>query len=133
MKKPKDWRKRAMDKVPYYRVGPCPRCGSKVTGRYIQRSPFDFGRSDRDIIRDCLDRGQHVRIGRRGSGNAYCGSCGHAWTEYISLSFISEETFEKELSDRRIERSRKEDLSPRPGKKSGLFRKIITGLTGLRF
>lgn len=121
-----------MSKVPYYRVPPCPKCGSMRTGRYVPKGPFDIWQKDSEIISEYLSHGQLVRLGRRGRNNAFCADCGHVWTEYINLVFISEKEYEKELADRAIDIQTPESESA-VKKSTGLLQNFMCALTGHRF
>ena len=60
----------------YYYVPPCPRCGSRKTGRYI-RAPFTGSGFTKE---ESLKNGELVRFAiEEPINNGFCVSCGHEW------------------------------------------------------
>lgn len=66
----------------YYYVPPCPRCGSRKTGRYVSRS---ITQEDTNyMIKESLRHGELVHVRNPVPvKNAYCEDCGYEWAEHI--------------------------------------------------
>ncbi len=75
----------------------CPRCGSDVTGRYIQGS-LDCN-SEINLIYSYYKRGERVRIkNTTGPANCYCESCNMEWQGKIEKIKCSDKEWSK-ISD----------------------------------
>lgn len=76
-----------MFKIPhiYYYVPPCPRCGSRKTGRYV-KTPYsgagymkEHSLKNGELIRFCLEEP---------IDNGFCASCGFEWPVRVETRFL---------------------------------------------
>lgn len=83
-------------RVPCYRVPRCPRCGSRLTGRYLKYHSID---NDDYISKTSLKNGEFIRFVPEvdPDHNLFCSECGFSWSEYISVQW-------KKLKDIKEER-----------------------------
>ncbi len=75
-------------KKPYYDVPVCPKCGSPVTGRFVQmhrKTETDW------MINESLRNGELVKPADDIPGllNAFCLECGYVWGADISIRMLS--------------------------------------------
>lgn len=86
---------------PYYYVPQCPNCRSFVTGRYLSKHRA----TEREWIeRDSLQKGEIIQFKDvSDEKNCFCLDCGHEWSAYIPLQFISYSQREAEKAKRHTE------------------------------
>lgn len=85
-------------KKPYYYISPCPKCQSKMTGRYIQEHmEYDT----QWAIDESLKNGEIVSaVPEIPYKNAFCLNCNYEWEEEARLKLLSL----KEINEERIAR-----------------------------
>lgn len=105
---------------PYYFVPPCPKCGSRATGRYVRESS-----SSDWIIGEALRHGELVRPAKGKENVAFCLECNYEWSEYIQMEWFTLEEIEEEKSARMTEpilqEYKLEQRKERKKEKGGLF------------
>ena len=81
-------------KKPYYYVPPCPRCESRMTGRFVQAHKA----ADTEwVINESLKNGELVEaVPEVGKFNCFCAKCGYKWDDIVSLKFMSLEEIKEE-------------------------------------
>jgi hypothetical protein len=96
------------NKTHYHKVPPCPRCGSKKTGRFLYVSSIQGGTEK--IVSNCMARGELVSImpglDATKYENAYCEDCGIEWHANIETLWLNQEQILKERCDRGITKER---------------------------
>ena len=100
-------------RYPYKYVEPCPKCGSKCTGRYIKEPLTE---TDMEYIElQSLRHGEIVRfMPKEPIDNAFCVDCGHRWGYTAKTVYYTKEQLEEEIENRGTERAYleiKEELS----------------------
>ena len=89
----------------YYYMPPCPRCGSEITGRYIQRP---LVKADYMVL-ESLKNGEIVELRKKvPDKNAFCKSCGFEWREAPRVVWIDEDEKEYERAHRKTEKMMQE-------------------------
>lgn len=107
----------------YYYVPPCPKCGSRRTGRYIKRPITDSG----FIKEKSLKMGELVRFApSEPIKNAFCEDCGYEWgTRIITMLWpsvrIQKEIDERGTAIRYNEYMRKKTMAQKAAAKTGFF------------
>ena len=86
-------------KYPYKYIPPCPRCGSRCTGRYI-REPLT--ESDIEYIeKQSLKHGEIVRFLRQEpTENAFCVDCGYRWGCTAKTIYLTKDEINIEIEER---------------------------------
>lgn len=70
----------------YYYVPPCPRCGSRKTGRYI-RAPFTGSGFTKE---ESLKKGELIRFSvEEPINNGFCVACGNEWPVRVKTKFLT--------------------------------------------
>lgn len=97
-----DFIKKIKMRYPYKYVPPCPKCGSKCTGRYV-REPLT--ETDMEYIElNSLKNGEIVRfVPKEPTDNAFCVDCGHKWGCMITTRYFTKEQIEHEIDVRGTE------------------------------
>ena len=82
---------------PYYYVEPCPRCGSRRTGRYMRMPITSAGYTMESSIKagELIKFVQHVP-----RKNLYCADCGHEWPGIVRTRLLSEAKIQEERKAR---------------------------------
>lgn len=112
----------------YYYVPPCPKCNSKITGRFMKELPSAYDNDWR--MRECLSNGEIIAAKKtlKGNENCFCVKCGHTYPAIVSLKFMSKYKIEQEKEDRKTDiilynyEKKNED---REIEKPDLFRRFI--------
>ena len=100
-------------RYPYKYIPPCPRCGSRCTGRYIKEP---FTESDMEYIEyHSLKNGEIIRFApKEPTDNAFCVECGYRWGHTARTIYLTKQEIEKEIEERGTElayNELKEELS----------------------
>ena len=98
----------------YYYVPPCPKCGSRKTGRYM-RMPFTGSGYTKE---DSLKNGEWVRFAKEEPiNNCFCMTCGMQWPGKVRLKWWPFERIQEEIKARETEPAYKQMLAEK-GKKN---------------
>jgi hypothetical protein len=101
-----------LNKVHYHRVPPCPKCGSKKTGRFLYVSNTRSGVEK--VIGDCMAKGELVQLVPSLETvkyeNAYCEDCGCEWHANIETFWLSKENIAKERYERGITKEKYKNI-----------------------
>lgn len=114
-------------KIPCYRVPPCPRCGSRLTGRYLKYHSID---NDDYISKTSLKNGELIRFVPEvdEDHNLFCSECGFTWSEYLSVQWKSIKDIKEERRVYGTEQALNDIISEEKSKekeqKRGLFHSI---------
>ena len=94
-------------RYPYKYVEPCPKCGSRCTGRYIKEPMTE---TDMEYIElESLKHGEIVRfMPKEPIENAFCVECGHRWGYTARTVYLTKEEMEEEINTRGTEMAYKE-------------------------
>lgn len=111
----------------YYYIPPCPKCGSRRTGRYIRET-----RNSAMIEESSLRHGEIVRFAMEEPiKNAFCVDCGYTWGCTPELKFWPQSRIQEEIEERTTEEAyielKEQNDSIRAAKNSGI------GKSALRF
>ena len=80
---------------------PCPKCGSEITGRYVQKP---IVKNDYMVL-ESFKNGEIIETKKRvPKKNAFCKECGFEWTEEARLVLIDEDEKDAEISRRKTEK-----------------------------
>ena len=117
----------AIEKIPhiYYYVDPCPKCGSRKTGRYVRRAATQD--DARYIMEESLRNGELIRFAGWlvPKNNAYCEDCGHEWPCRIQGKPMTEKEVMEEKAARGTNAKYAEYTAANPRKKKSFFGKIF--------
>ena len=84
----------------YYYVPPCPKCGSRKTGRYM-KMPFTGSGYTKE---DSLKNGEWVRFAKEEPiENCFCMTCGTNWSGKVSLKWWPFDRIQEEIRARETE------------------------------
>ena len=101
-----------LNKVHYHRVPPCPKCGSKKTGRFLYVSNTSSGVEK--IIGGCMAKGELVQLisglDATKYENAYCDNCGCEWHANIETFWLSHDKIAKERYERGITKEKYKNI-----------------------
>jgi hypothetical protein len=99
-------------KTRYHYVPPCPRCGSKKTGRFIYM--VNINNADK-VISSRMIKGELVQIvtgiSETKYENAYCDECGCEWHANIDILFLDKEKINKEMVARGITKEKYKNIA----------------------
>ena len=113
----------------YYNIPPCPKCGSRRTGRYIREPsiPLIEGRDSRDYtIKECLLHGELVRLAPHVPlNNAYCEDCGYEWKQDVRVSIVPRSRIDEEIEARGTMKAYNKYREENPKRKKTIFGKIF--------
>lgn len=108
----------------YYKVPPCPECGSRKTGRYVKKP-----RSMEDTIytqSQSLMSGELIRfVPREPIKNCYCEECGYEWGHTVHAELLPVTEIEEEMEVRDTKRRYFEFQERYPMKKKSFLGKIF--------
>lgn len=108
----------------YYYVPPCPKCGSRITGRYVKQ-PHNQGDAEY-MQRESLKHGELIRfVPSEPIKNCYCEECGHEWGHTVRSYFITKERMEEEIEARDTRSLYMEFNEKYPRKKKSFFGRIF--------
>ena len=110
---------------PYYYIPPCPRCGSRMTGRYVVgNNTYDY----EWMINESLRNGELISITDfEPENNAYCADCDYEWESPVQLKMLSIEQINEEKRERHtgeILRVRYEEIKEE-NKNKGMIARVI--------
>lgn len=108
----------------YYYVPPCPKCGSRRTGRYIRQPRL----LDDELytIRESLRNGELVRLAPSvPDHNVYCEDCGYEWTAPVPLMLLTSREIANEREDRSTPARYQQFLEEHPRKKKSIAGRIF--------
>lgn len=112
----------------YYYVPPCPKCGSRRTGRYM-RQPRVFPGDQWYVQTESLGSGELVRFAKRvPDNNCYCEDCGNEWHHLVTSRFMTEAEIQEEKKARCTNERYYRYLEENPKKKKTIFGKIFSFL-----
>ena len=110
----------------YYYIPPCPKCGSRVTGRYRAKT-IDYD----DVELDSLKHGEIVRpASAEPIKNAFCCDCGYTWGCTASLKLWSVDRIQEEKEARGTDEAYRELLEIMRIQKKGALKKGYHFFTG---
>ncbi len=108
----------------YYFIPPCPKCGSRRTGRYMRKPYMSAG----SIRKMNLNAGELVRFEQEvPDRNLYCADCGHTWRGTAQFKFWPKDKIREEADVRGTEKiyekyvKREQEIEALSG--GGLFRR----------
>lgn len=108
----------------YYRVPPCPECGSRKTGRYMKKP-----RSVEDMVyvqSQSLANGELIRfVPREPIKNCYCEDCGYEWGHTVHGEWLPDSVIEAEIEARETRERYLEFQEKYPMKKKSFLGKIF--------
>lgn len=107
----------------YYYVPPCPKCGSRRTGRYLKepKLPADI----RYTMVESLKNGELVRMSYKvPENNAYCEDCGYEWPETIMAGFYTAQQINEEMQARGTVEAYSDYVEKHPKKRKTILGKI---------
>jgi len=115
---------------PYYYIPPCPKCGSRRTGRYIKET-----RGSQYIEEESLRHGEIVRFAMSEPvKNAFCVDCDYTWGCTPQLKFWTTDRIQEEIEARTTEEAYQElkayNRETEAGIKRSKGRGLIHFLTG---
>ncbi len=89
-------------RYPYKYIEPCPKCGSKCTGRFVKEPLTE---ADTEYIElESLKHGEIVRFApREPVDNAFCVDCGHRWGYTARTIYLTKQEIEDEIVSRGTE------------------------------
>lgn len=83
----------------YKYVPPCPKCKSRITGRYVRMPALVSDRQYQE--RESLKGGEIVRfISKVPYKNCFCVDCSHEWHELVDTKWMSKAEIEEEIEAR---------------------------------
>ena len=102
-----DFIKKFKMKYPYKYIPPCPRCGSRCTGRYIKEP---LTQSDMEYIElQSFKHGEIIRfLSKEPVDNAFCVDCGYRWGCSARTIYLTKEEIALEIEERGTEEAYKE-------------------------
>lgn len=116
------------DKIPhiYYYVPPCPKCGSRKTGRYVRQPHTLHPAEDAWYVQtQSLQNGELVRFARRiPYENVYCEDCGERWHFLVRSGIKTEKEIQIEKKARGTEDKYLRFVEDNPKRKKSFFGKI---------
>lgn len=94
-------------RYPYKYIPPCPKCGSRCTGRYIKEPITE---SDMEYIElQSLKHGEIIRFTpKEPDDNAFCVDCGFRWGVTARTVYLTREELDAEIDARGTEGAYKE-------------------------
>ena len=113
----------------YYYVPPCPKCGSKMTGRFV----FPVLMQKQQMLLDAYANGELVAFyDRLKNENAFCAACGYEWNAKIETTRLTDAQIQQEKQDRHVDEVYDETVKQAKAKKEnwGAGRKFIHSITG---
>lgn len=89
-------------RYPYKYVEPCPKCGSKCTGRFVKEPLTE---ADTEYIElQSLKHGEIVRFApREPITNAFCVDCGYRWEYTARTLYLTRSEIDAEIVNRGTE------------------------------
>lgn len=114
-----------LKKKKYYYVQKCPKCSSRVTGRYLPRPRYET-----DAIyleRNSLIHGELIQLVDYDIfNNCYCEDCGYEWRYDVIGRLISPERFAEEQSVRKTKERLMMFNEEHPVKKKGFLKSAFS-------
>lgn len=113
--------------VSYYYVPPCPKCGSRMTGRFVK----EHGDADTEfIVRESLKHGELVSPAAEiPDKNLFCAECGYTWEGQVHMRFITFAQMQEEIEARGtkeiLEQELDEEEDEKKNRPHGLFETYI--------
>lgn len=102
----------------YYYVPPCPRCGSRKTGRYLRITFMNHGKSVEESLR-------HGEIAREVSTvpyeNCFCEDCDYEWHSRVLARMLTKAEYDEEIRVREIRAKQKAYREQNGDKKESRF------------
>lgn len=97
----------------YYYVDPCPKCGSRKTGRYVKQPITGSGY----MLEESLKAGELIRfLSFVPEKNGFCATCGHEWHTMAKLKFWPTDKIRDEMIARGTEQEYQRLLQNGKGK-----------------
>lgn len=108
----------------YYYVPPCPKCGSRITGRYVKQPRKQ---DDAEYMqRESLKHGELIRfVPSEPTKNCYCEECEYEWGHKVQMYLISKERMNEEIEVRDTLSLYREFNEKYPRKKKSFFGRIF--------
>lgn len=93
---------RKLLRSPYYYVPPCPKCQSRITGRFMRRLTSSYETNWR--IEESLKHGEIVaNASDAKDGQCFCVSCGYIWNGIVSLKLWTLDRISEEKEARKTD------------------------------
>lgn len=102
----------------YYYVEPCPRCGSRKTGRYIKTPMRGSGYTKKESLK----AGELIRFASPvPDNNGFCASCGYEWHTNVETKWWPSDRIEEEKAVRGTQALYERELKTPAPARNALF------------